>query len=78
MSILNIGELAKHLPQEYKINHKNIPWKKISDMRNIAAHGYHTMDNEIVWDVVKNHLPGLVLFLQEQVECNEREYKDYE
>ena len=62
MSILNIGELSKHLPQEYKTTHNEIPWKNISGMRDIAAHGYHIMNHKIIWDVVINHLPELVLF----------------
>ena len=33
MSILNIGELAKQLPQEFKSAHINVPWKKIAGMR---------------------------------------------
>jgi len=37
MSILNIGELAKHLPQEYKALHNEIPWKNISGMRDISS-----------------------------------------
>ena len=35
MSILNIGELAKSLPPEFKIVHNEIPWKKISGMRDV-------------------------------------------
>ena len=68
MSILNIGELTKHLPQEYKAAHAEIPWKNISGMRDIAAHGYHTMNHKIVWDVVKNYLPKFATFLQDQLD----------
>ena len=67
MSILNIGELTKHLPQDYKATHSEIPWKNISGMRDIAAHGYHVMNHKIIWDVVNNNLPELVLFLQKQL-----------
>ena len=67
MSILNIGELAKKLPQEYKLAHREIPWKNIIGMRERAAHGYHVMDNDIVWDVVINHLPDLARFLEKQL-----------
>jgi len=67
MSILNIGELAKQLPHEYKLEHNEIPWKNIIRMRERAAHGYHVMNIDVVWDVVINHLPGLVKFLQNQL-----------
>ena len=64
MSILNIGELAKKLPDEFKASNSQIPWKKISGMRDIAAHGYHVMDDEIIWDVATHSIPELVEFLQ--------------
>lgn len=64
MSIINIGELAKRLPDEFKAAHTKIPWRQISGMRDIAAHGYHIMDEEIVWDVVTNSIPELLAFLE--------------
>jgi len=67
MSILNIGELVKHLPQEYRIAHAKIPWKNISGMRDIAAHGYHTMNYKIIWDVVTNYIPNLADFIKKQL-----------
>jgi len=67
MSILNIGELTKNLPQEFKASNNKIPWRKISGMRNIAAHGYHEMDDEVIWDVVTYSIPELRQFLEEQL-----------
>ena len=64
MSILNIGELAKKLPQEFKSAYEEIPWKKIAGMRDIAAHGYHEMDDNIIWDVAINSIPDLAHFIQ--------------
>jgi uncharacterized protein with HEPN domain len=43
MSLLNIGELANHLPNEYKVAHPEIPWKNMTGLRNYAAHGYHNI-----------------------------------
>ena len=34
--------------------------RDIVDFRNVIAHGYDVVDNEIVWDIIKNHLPGLI------------------
>ena len=68
MSILNIGELAKQLPNEFKSAHVDVPWKKIAGMRDIAAHGYHIMDDDIIWDVVTKSVPELLVFLQSLLE----------
>jgi len=67
MSILNIGELAKNLPQDYKAFNNEIPWRKITGMRDVAAHGYHEMDDDIIWDVVKYSIPDLVDFIKNQL-----------
>jgi uncharacterized protein with HEPN domain len=32
---------------------------QIVGLRNRVIHGYDSVDNEIVWDVIKNKLPGL-------------------
>ena len=64
MSILNIGELSKNLPLEFKLTYNDIPWKKIAGMRDIAAHGYHVMDDDIIWDVAVKSIPELADFLQ--------------
>ena len=68
MSILNIGELAKNLPQDFKAAHTEIPWKQIMGMRNVAAHGYHEMDDDIIWDVVIHSIPELVSFIKGQLD----------
>lgn len=36
-----------------------IPWAAVKGMRNHIAHGYFDINNELVWDVVKNDLPSL-------------------
>jgi len=67
MSLLNIGELVKHLPKEYKNEHAHIPWKSISGMRDIAAHGYHTINYKIIWDIAINYIPDLSDFILNQL-----------
>ena len=36
-----------------------IPWMAVKGMRDHIAHGYFDINNELVWDVVKNDLPDL-------------------
>ncbi len=66
-SILNIGELAKNLPQEFKTTHNEIKWKSLADMRDIAAHRYHAISDEVIWDTATNSIPELAEFLQKQL-----------
>lgn len=54
-----IGEAARVLTSEIRIQHPEIPWTKIIGMRNILAHNYFEIDFDIVWIVVEQELPSL-------------------
>lgn len=56
MSLLNIGEMSKQLPEALTSKYPNIPWNSIVGLRNRVAHGYHTLDTDIMWDIVCNDL----------------------
>jgi uncharacterized protein with HEPN domain len=64
MSLLNIGELASKLPGEFTDKHSQIPWRSMVGMRNFAAHGYHIMNLEIVWDTAQTSIPELIDFIE--------------
>ncbi len=68
MSLLNIGELANKLPSEFTDEHPQIPWRSMVGMRNFAAHGYHILNLQIVWDTTQTSIPELVHFLEKQLE----------
>lgn len=50
MEILQIGELVGNLSEEFREEHKEIPWKAIRGIRNIYAHQYGAIDYEISWE----------------------------
>ena len=60
--LYNIGEHAYYLPDEYKAEHDQIPWAKISGLRHRLVHDYEDTNWEIVNNVIFNILPG---FLEE-------------
>lgn len=55
-----LGEAARQVPQEFKDKHEEIPWREISSLRNIIAHEYFGLDQEILWDVVQTQIPELL------------------
>jgi uncharacterized protein with HEPN domain len=62
-----IGEacnnVSKHHP-EFATQHTEIPWGFAYEMRNALAHGYFTVDLNIVWQTLQNDLPKLKVQLR--------------
>ena len=58
-NIFQIGELAKHLPDEFCAKYNQVPWGQIKRMRDVIGHGYDTVENDIVWDTAKEDVKPL-------------------
>ena len=54
-----IGEAAKHISDELRKQLPNIEWRKVAGLRDMLAHAYFGIDNDILWDVVQNKVPHL-------------------
>lgn len=59
-----IGEVTAQLESDFKTNHREIPWREISDFRNVLAHEYWNIELEIVWKAATEEIRELkrVLF----------------
>lgn len=68
-----VGEAARHIPENVRAAHPNIPWRAIIGMRNRIAHAYLGIDNEVVWDVVLTDLPKLPAALKTLLAAGNRE-----
>lgn len=49
-----------------------VPWRSIRDMRNQVAHGYSSIDVEVVWRTVQVALPDLLAKLPAIIESATR------
>ena len=58
MTLINIGELAKHLSEEFK-KKTDIPVRNVVGLRNVAAHGYHGLRFGDIWLTVQKNIPEL-------------------
>jgi uncharacterized protein with HEPN domain len=59
-----VGEAAKKVPDEVRGRAPGIEWRKIGGLRDIIAHGYFGVDNEILWNVVIDKIPELLRELE--------------
>jgi len=59
MTLINIGELVRHLSKEFKGTHRDIPFHAITGLRNVAAHGYLTLSFKLIWSTIKDAVPEL-------------------
>lgn len=54
-----IGEASKNIPNYFRLEYKNIPWKKIAGFRDILSHSYFGVSLERVWNIIEKDLPKL-------------------
>jgi uncharacterized protein with HEPN domain len=66
-----MGEAARRLSEETRLELSEIPWRQIIGMRNRLIHGYDDVDLAIVWDSVQNDLPPLIAQLEQVVPAEE-------
>ena len=55
-----ISEASRHLPEELRRKYAEIPWRQLADIGNRLRHGYDTVNNQIVWNIVQYDIPVLM------------------
>lgn len=65
---VQISENVKKLPQNIFIMYPNIPWMKISGLRNRIVHDYGSIQLDIIYNTVIQDLPLLLNDLKGIVE----------
>ena len=54
-----IGEAAVQVPTDYKSDHPEIPWRRISDFRNVLIHEYFAVDPLLIWEILEKDISEL-------------------
>jgi uncharacterized protein with HEPN domain len=68
-NIMIIGEAANMLTFEFRDSHSDLKWRQITNMRNFLTHGYHNVEEDLVWEAISVDLPlireKIVKYLEE-------------
>jgi len=59
-----LGEAATHIPAEQRDACPTIPWRQIVATRNRLIHGYLGIDNDTLWSIIRDDIPGLLAELR--------------
>ncbi len=54
-----IGEAARYLSDDVKALYPKVDWRGWTLLRNVLAHQYFEIDNELIWETVVGEAPAL-------------------
>jgi len=57
--IERIGEAMKNISEDIKQRYPHVDWSGYPKMRDRTAHGYWSVDYDIVWDTATQEIPTL-------------------
>jgi uncharacterized protein with HEPN domain len=67
-----VCEASRTIPDKIKQDEPGIDWRKMIDFGNLLRHAYHTTKPEIVWDIIRNHLPPLKSLVERRIRAASR------
>lgn len=59
-----IGEAATHIPDGFRKDHPEVPWRMIIATRNQLIYSYLGIDNDTLWSIIQDDIPGLLSLLK--------------
>lgn len=63
MPVLQIGELAKNLTEDFEQECPNVTWKNFMRMRDVLAHHYVKLDKDILWETTHEEIDNMYVEL---------------
>ena len=64
-NLSQIGELVRHLDNEFIELHSELPWAQIRGLRNRIIHDYEGVNLNLVWEIISYDIPRLIINLKE-------------
>jgi uncharacterized protein with HEPN domain len=58
--LIKAATVAEKLPGAFKAQHPDVDWTGISRMRNLVAHHYDKVNDDLMWQALTVRIPNLV------------------
>jgi uncharacterized protein with HEPN domain len=68
-----MGEATKNLPQAFRRRHPDIPWRKMTGMRDKLVHEYFGVDLTVLWVTATEDVPQLAAPIRGIISAEERD-----
>jgi uncharacterized protein with HEPN domain len=65
--VLIISEASRHLSNDLKARHPEIPWTKVAGIGNVLRHDYERIAPDVTWKLVTVDLPVLEAICREEL-----------
>src|SRR5271165_1402579 len=66
-----ISEASRHLTNELKARHPEIPWQKVAGIGNVLRHNYESIAAPVMWKLAQADLPALDRVCREELKTEE-------
>lgn len=63
-----IGEASARVPGDFKSDHPEIEWRRMTGLRNRIIHEYFGINYATVWKIKEENIPELVEFIQQAID----------
>ena len=60
-----LGEAANRVPEGVRAQYPDLPWLQMIAARNRLIHGDDSVDFDVLWVIIQNDLPALIIRLQD-------------
>ncbi len=58
--LIKAATVAERLPDGFKADHPDVDWSGINRMRNLVAHHYDKVNDDLLWETLNVRIPDLI------------------
>lgn len=58
--LIKVATIVERLPEEFKADYPDIEWSNINRMRNLVAHQYDKVNDDLMFVTLRRDIPALI------------------